>query len=72
MLMCSESLQIDAPKRTDTVNAFSGYDQVLIPFKPWQILFGLVASAIYPAATLQYQLLFLIQAEAMVRSDYQP
>ena len=50
MLICFEPSQTDAPKRAGTVNALSGYDRVLTLLKTWQVLFGLVASEIYPAA----------------------
>ena len=54
MLICFEPSQTDAPKRAATVNALSGYDRVLTLLNKWRVLFGLVVSAKYPAAFLQY------------------
>ena len=54
MVICFEPSQTDAPKRAVTVNALSGYDRVLTLLKTWQVFFGLVASAKYPIAFLQY------------------
>ena len=72
MLKYFEPSQTDAPKRTVTVNALSGYDRVLTPFKTWQVLFGFVASEntlLHFCSTFS---LFVIQTEATVKSGYQP